>query len=96
MVDQNKSYRDLEVWQRSLIFVQRIYVITAEYPRDDIYGLNSQLRCAAVSEPSNIAEGHARKGSSEFQHFVSFALGSLAELETIGQMLRGLNKALRK
>jgi len=77
-----KSYRDLEVWQLGLDLVETIYRYTAEFPRSETYGLTAQMRSAAVSIPSNIAEGQARSSSKEFLHFLSIALGSLAELET--------------
>ena len=77
-----KSYRDLEVWRLGLDLVQTIYRCTSEFPKNEIYGLAAQMRRAAVSIPSNIAEGQARSSSKEFPHFLSFSLGSLAELET--------------
>ena len=75
-----KSYRDLVVWQKAMDLVTAIYRITAGFPRDEIYGLTSQLRRAAVSIPSDIAEG--RFGSAEFRRFLWLANGSLMELET--------------
>jgi four helix bundle protein len=77
-----KSFRDLEVWRIGLDLVETIYRCTAEFPKSEVYGLTAQMRRAAVSIPSNIAEGQARTSSKEFLHFLSFALGSLAELET--------------
>jgi len=77
-----KSYRDLEVWRLGLELVETIYRCTSEFPKSEIYGLAAQMRRAAVSIPSNIAEGQARSSSKEFLHFLSFSLGSLAELET--------------
>jgi four helix bundle protein len=77
-----KSFRDLEVWRLGLDLVETIYRCTAEFPKSETYGLTAQMRSAAVSIPSNIAEGQARTSSKEFLHFISFALGSLAELET--------------
>jgi four helix bundle protein len=77
-----KSYRDLEVWRLGLELVETIYRCTSEFPKNEIYGLAAQMRRAAVSIPSNIAEGQARSSSKEFLHFLSFSLGSLAELET--------------
>src|SRR5271154_6205002 len=77
-----KSYRDLEVWRLGLDLVEIIYRSTAEFPKSEIFGLAAQMRRAAVSIPSNIAEGQARTSSKEFLHFLSYALGSLAELET--------------
>ena len=77
-----KSYRDLEVWSLGLDLVETIYRCTSEFPKNEIYRLAAQMRRAAVSIPSNIAEGQARSSSKEFLHFLSFSLGSLAELET--------------
>lgn len=77
-----KSYRDLEVWQRSMHLAKRIYEVTQKFPGDERFGLTIQLRRAAVSVPSNLAEGHARFGAGEFSRFLSIAMGSVAELET--------------
>jgi four helix bundle protein len=77
-----KSYCDLEVWRLGLDLVETIYRCTSEFPISEIYGLAAQMRRAAVSIPSNIAEGQARSSSKEFLHFLSYSLGSLAELET--------------
>ena len=76
------SYSDLQVWQRSMAFVKQVYEATKTFPKDELYALTNQLRRAAVSIPSNIAEGHARDSTKEFLHHLSFALGSLAEVET--------------
>lgn len=77
-----KSYRDLEVWQKAMALAKDIYEATVGFPVEERFGLVNQMRRAAVSIPSNLAEGHARSGSSEFRHFVSIAMGSTAELET--------------
>ena len=77
-----RTHRDLDLWKRSMGFVETIYRVTACFPPEEIYGLTSQLRRAAVSVPSNIAEGSARDGEKEFVRFLYMALGSLAELET--------------
>jgi len=79
---QSKSYRDLVAWQKAMDLVTAIYRITASFPREEIYGLTSQMRRAAVSVPSNIAEGQGRHGAAEFRHFLRQASGSLTELET--------------
>lgn len=76
------SYRDLIAWQKAMSLVREIYRITKTFPRDEMYGLTNQLRRAAVSVPSNIAEGQARFSQKEFHHFLSLARGSLAEIET--------------
>lgn len=77
-----KSYRDLVVWQKAMDLVTAVYRVTSGFPREEIYGLTSQLRRAAVSIPSNIAEGQGRYGAAEFRHFLRQANGSLMELET--------------
>lgn len=77
-----KSHRDLDVWKKSISLVTEIYSLTKGFPPEEIYGLTSQMRRAAVSVPSNIAEGAARKSSKEFLQFLHISLGSLAELET--------------
>ena len=77
-----KHYKDLLIWQRSMGLAKIVYQVTKGFPPEERYGLTSQLRRAAVSIPSNIAEGQARKGTSEFLQFLSVATGSLAELET--------------
>ena len=84
MSDEKKanSYRDLIVWQKGMTLVKRIYQITATFPVDERFGLVTQMRRAAVSVPSNIAEGQARHTTGEFVQFVSHAEGSVAELDT--------------
>ncbi len=76
------SYRDLIAWQKAMVLVREIYLATQEFPKEEMYGLKSQLRRAAVSVPSNIAEGQARYSRREFHHFLNNARGSLAEVET--------------
>ena len=77
-----KSYRDLDVWKKAIDLAKMVYQITKSFPDEEKYGLVVQMRRAAVSIPSNIAEGHARTSTKEFMHFISVALGSIAELET--------------
>ena len=76
------SYRELIVWQKAMILPRLIYRLTQELPSEERFGLTSQMRRAAVSIPSNIAEGQARRGSKEFIQFIAQAEGSLAELDT--------------
>ncbi len=75
-------YRDLIVWQKAMDMADSVYDLTATFPEAERYGLISQMRRCAISVPSNIAEGHARAGTREFLQFISFAKGSVAELET--------------
>jgi four helix bundle protein len=77
-----ESYRDLIAWRKAMHLVREIYDATRLFPRDELYGLTNQLRRAAVSVPSNIAEGQARFSPKEFCHFLSHARGSLVEIET--------------
>src|SRR6266481_2364790 len=77
-----KSYRDLIAWQKAIDMVTSVYKATANFPKDELYGLTSQLRRAAVSVPSNIAEGQGRRTTGEFIHFLGMARGSLNEVQT--------------
>jgi len=77
-----QSYRDLIAWQKGIELVAAIYHVTQTFPKEELYGLTSQLRRAAVSIPSNIAEGQGRKSKAEFRHFLHNAAGSLMEVET--------------
>ena len=76
-----KSFRDLQVWQKAMDLADAVYLATAEFPRDEVFGLRSQIRRAAVSIPSNIAEGRAI-GGGRFLHHIRIAFGSEAELQT--------------
>ncbi|MBC5841446.1 four helix bundle protein [Flavobacterium sp. F-380] len=76
------NHKDLDVWKKSMDLVEVIYKLTQQFPDSEKFGLSSQMRRAAVSIPSNIAEGSARKGDKELIHFLHIALGSVAELET--------------
>jgi len=75
------SYRDLEAWQLGMDLAEAIYGLTRKFPREELFGLTSQLRRAAVAIPSNVAEGH-RHGTVAYRHYVTIALGSHAECET--------------
>ena len=76
------THKNLEVYKLSIDFVTQLYACTATFPKEELFGLVSQLRRAAVSIPSNIAEGAARQGNKEYIQFLYIALGSKAELET--------------
>ena len=93
-MDKIKSHKDLKMWQESMTLVTQIYKVSEDFPKHEIYGLSSQIRRAAVSVPSNIAEGAGRKGENEFTRFLYIALGSLSEVETqleISQRLGYIN-----
>ncbi|MBF0598339.1 four helix bundle protein [Faecalibacter rhinopitheci] len=77
-----KTHKDLNVWKNSVDLVTNIYKETQSFPKEELYGLTSQIRRSAVSIPSNIAEGAARHSNKEYIQFLYIALGSLAELET--------------
>ncbi len=77
-----RTFRELIVWQKAMILVTEIYQVTQKFPKEEIFGLISQLRRAAVSVPSNIAEGQGRLTEKEFRQFLGNARGSLAEVET--------------
>ncbi|MGA2904047.1 MAG: four helix bundle protein [Candidatus Korobacteraceae bacterium] len=86
---QLKKYQQLIAWQKAIDLVSDVYSLTSAFPRDEIYGLTSQLRRAAVSIPSNIAEGQGRATKGEFIQFLCHARGSLYEVET--QIVIGRN-----
>lgn len=77
-----KTHMDLDVWKRSMDFVENIYKLSSHFPKEEMYGLTSQIRRAAVSIPSNIAEGASRQSPKEFVQFLYISLGSLSEVET--------------
>jgi four helix bundle protein len=77
------NYRQLRVWQNGMELVRRVYRLTRGFPRQEVFGLSSQVQRAAVSIPANIAEGHTRGTTKEFLRYVTIAHGSLAELETL-------------
>lgn len=86
-----RSSKDLSVWQKSMKLVEDCYHLTNRFPRTEEFGFKAQIRRAAVSIPSNIAEGNVRHSSTEYCRFISIALGSVAELETqieIGRRLQ--------
>jgi four helix bundle protein len=81
-MNETQSYKDLLVWQKGISLAKMIYELTRDFPPEEKFGLVSQMRRAAVSVPSNIAEGQARHTTGEFVQFVSHGEGSLAELDT--------------
>src|SRR3990172_13014436 len=77
------DYRDLEVWKKSIALASKMQRISSSFPREELFGLTSQIRRAAVSIPANIAEGAERNGTKEYVQFLGIARGSAAELETL-------------
>lgn len=76
------NYMELIVWNKSVDLVTEIYSVTTIFPKEELYGLTSQIRRASISVPSNIAEGHSRRSTSDYLQFLKIARGSCAELET--------------
>jgi four helix bundle protein len=89
-VVSDSNHRKLIVWQKGMELVVMIYAITKNFPKEELYGLTSQIRRAAVSVPSNIAEGSRRKTAKDRSHFYSMALGSVSEVETQVEIARRL------
>jgi four helix bundle protein len=87
----SSSFRELQVWQRGMQIVESVYRVSGGFPKAEIYGLTSQIRRAAVSVPSNIAEGHTRASTKEYLRHISVAEGSLAEVETQLEIAARLN-----
>ena len=82
MSEEIRSYRDLIVWQKAVDLCVEAYRLSKKLPKEELYALSDQIRRAAVSVPSNIAEGHARHSRKDFAHFLTIAQGSIAEMET--------------
>jgi len=91
MEKEIKSFRDLIIWQRGINLVKDVYEETRNFPKEELYGITTQIRRSAISIPSNISEGHIRQHRAEFRQFLNIALGSLAELETQIIIARELN-----
>lgn len=88
------NFKELNVWQKAIELVKEVYRLTDNFPNNEQFGLTSQIRRAAISIPSNIAEEAGRRSNKEFEHFLSISLGSCFELETqiiIGQELNFIN-----
>lgn len=82
MAEKIKNFKDLRIWQKGIEVVKDIYILTKKFPKEELYGLTSQMRRSAVSIPSNIAEGFRRYHNKEYKQFLYITLGSCAELET--------------
>ena len=90
-----KSFRDLLVWQKAMSLARQIYALTAAFPKEELFGLSSQMRRAAVSVPSNLAEGQGQLTDKGFIPYISRARGSLYELETQAELAAGLGFVAR-
>ncbi len=77
-----KDYKDLKVWQKGIEIVDKVYALTAKFPKEELYGLTLQMRKASVSIPSNVSEGFVRGHTNEYRQFLRVSLGSCAELDT--------------
>jgi four helix bundle protein len=91
-----QSFLDLLVWQRAIQLAVAVYHLTKDFPREELYGLTSQIRRAAVSIPSNIAEGQGRQSTGEFKNFIGIARGSNFELQTQLEIARALKMGNQK
>ncbi|GAG55719.1 unnamed protein product [marine sediment metagenome] len=85
-----KRFKDLRIWQKGIEVVTDIYTLTKKFPKEELYGLTSQIRRSAISIPTNIAEGFNRFHNKEYKQFLYIALGSCAELETQIEIATGL------
>lgn len=90
-MEKINSFRDLLVWQKSMILVTEIYSLTQSFPSQEQYGLTSQMRRCAVSIPSNIAEGYGRNSTGDYKRFLQISVGSVFELETQVEIAYNLN-----
>ena len=86
-----KDFRNLNVWQKAHLFVLDIYEVTTKFPKEEKYGLTSQIRRAGVSIPANIAEGCGRRSDAQLSHFLQIAMGSASEIEYHLMLTRDLN-----
>jgi len=91
MSERIKTYRDLDIWKKGIELVKKVYVMTGKFPKEETYGLSSQMRRSAISVPSNVAEGFRRYHNKEYRQFLYIALGSCAESETQATISKELN-----
>ena len=82
MAEGVTNFKDLKIWKTAIELVKKVYMVSSKLPKEEMYGLTSQMRRSAVSIPSNVAEGFRRQHNNEFKQFLYIALGSCAELET--------------
>jgi len=81
-MEKIKSFKQLNIWQKGIEIVKDVYLLTKKFPKEELYGLSSQMKRAAISIPSNVAEGFKRYHNKEYSQFLYIALGSIGELET--------------
>jgi len=86
--DNIRTYRDLVAWQLAMELAEKVFRLTAEFPKSELYGMVGQMRRAAVSVPANVAEGYGRGRKAEFKRFLEIARGSLFELQTHAELAR--------
>jgi four helix bundle protein len=91
-----KSYKELIVWQKSFELVKEVFILTSKFPQSELYGIASQMRRAAISIPSNIAEGYGRRSTKSYTQFYAIAYGSALELETQTLLSKELKLALQE
>lgn len=82
MAEGVNCFKDLKIWQVAIRLVKKVYEVSSKFPKEEMYGLTSQIRRSAISIPSNVAEGFRRQHNNEFKQFLYISLGSCAELET--------------
>ena len=85
-----KTYRDLLVWQKSMAFVTNIYQVIKIFPKEEVYGLTSQIRRCAISIPSNISEGYGRNSTNDYIRFLQISMGSIFEIQTQLEIAKNL------
>lgn len=86
-----KTFRDLLIWQKAMNLVTNTYQITEKFPKEELFGLTSQIRRSAISLPSNIAEGYGRDSNKELLRFINIAIGSLFEFQTQIEIAKNIN-----
>lgn len=86
-----KTFRDLLIWQKAMNLVTNTYQITQKFPKEELFGLTSQIRRSAISLPSNIAEGYGRDSNKEFLRFIKIVIGSLFEFQTQIEIAKNIN-----
>jgi four helix bundle protein len=91
-----KDYKDLKVWQKGIEIVDKVYALTAKFPKEELYGLTLQMRKASVSIPSNVSEGFVRGHTNEYKQFLRVSLGSCAELDTQSIIANRRNYIIKK